>query len=63
MPVNSPGPEWVMNHQQLQDLQRANDDNDATNEEKIGEIPSFNPKARLTDDTSHQNKYATWAKG
>ena len=36
-----------MNHQQLQDLQRANDDNVATNEEEMGEIPSFNPKARL----------------
>ena len=39
------------NCQQLQDLQRAHDDSDTNSEEEMGEMPSFNPRAKLKEDT------------
>ena len=50
-PVNSNSPEQVINCKELQDLQRVHNDNDTISQEEMGKIPSFNPKARLTDDT------------
>ena len=52
----------AINHQQLQDLQGAQDDSDTSSEEKVGKIPSFNPRVRLKADTPHQHKYATQSK-
>ena len=46
-PVNGDDLEQIVNCQQLQDLQRAHDDSDISSEEEMGEIPSFNPRAKL----------------
>ena len=61
-PVNGAGPEWVVNHRQLQDLQKAHDNNDNSSEQQMGNIPSFNPEVKLKE-TPHTQKYATQAKG
>ena len=65
-PVNGVGPERVVNCRQLQDLQRAHDDKDNSSNKGMGNIPnvpSFNPKVKLKDETPHTHRYATWAKG
>ena len=51
-----------MNCRQLQDLQKVHTDSDNTNDEEMGNIPSFNPKVRLKE-APHNHKYTTWAKG
>ena len=62
-PVNGVSPEWVANCRQLQALQKAHDNNDNTNNEEVGNVPSFSPKVRLRDETPHTHRYATQAKG
>ena len=62
-PINGIGPEWVVNCRQLQDLQKAHDNNDNTSNKEVSNVPSFNPKAKLKDETPHTHRYATWAKG
>ena len=61
-PVNGVGPEQIVNHRQLQDLQEAHNDSDNTSDEDMGSIPSYNPKVKLKE-APHIHKYATQAKG
>ena len=62
-PVNGVGPEQVVNCRQLQDLQKAHDNNDNTSDREVGNVPSLNPKVKLKDETPHTQRYATHAKG
>ena len=43
-PVNGDSSAWIVNHRQLQDLQKAYDESDTTSKEEMGNIPSFNPR-------------------
>ena len=61
-PVNGVGLEQIVNHRQLQDLQKAHSESSTTSDEEMGNIPFFNPKTRL-NEPPHNHKYATWAKG
>ena len=58
-PVNGVSQEWVVNCGQLQDLQKAHDNNDNTSNKEAGNVPSFDPKVKLKDETPHTHRYAT----
>ena len=54
--------EWIVNCRQLQDLQKAHNESDTTSDQKMGHIPSFNPRTELKE-TPHSHKYSTGANG
>ena len=61
--MNGVGPERVVNCRQLQDLQKAHDNNDDTSDREVGNVPSLNPKIKFKDETPHTHRYAIRTKG
>ena len=55
-PVSGVGPGQIVNHRQLQDLQKAHDISDNNCDKEVSNIPSFNPKVKLKE-TSHMLTY------
>ena len=57
-PVNGVSPEQVVNCRQLQDLQKAHDNNNNSNKEvgNVPNVPSFNCKVKLKNETPHTHR-------